>query len=58
MEAHDTISFLRINIISNCLSGGSNPLLGDFLVVAGTVFLALSSVGQVRAEAVFFSWEF
>ncbi|KAJ8431614.1 hypothetical protein Cgig2_001091 [Carnegiea gigantea] len=26
--------------------GGSNPLLGDFLVIAGTLFYALSNVGE------------
>lgn len=29
------------------VSGGSNILLGDLLVIGGTVFFALSNVGQV-----------
>ncbi|KAJ0872844.1 putative solute carrier family 35 member SLC35F1/F2/F6 [Helianthus annuus] len=28
--------------------GGSNPLLGDLLVTGGTIFFALSNVGEVR----------
>lgn len=34
-------------------SGGSRPLLGDGLVIAGTVFFALSNVGEVSV-----CWEF
>lgn len=29
------------------LSGGSKPLLGDALVIGGTVFFAMSNVGEV-----------
>lgn len=31
----------------SCFSDGSRPLLGDFLVIVGTVFFAMSNVGEV-----------
>ncbi|XP_048322146.2 uncharacterized protein LOC107432192 isoform X3 [Ziziphus jujuba] len=33
--------------------GGSKPLLGDILVIAGTLFFALSNVGEILAFAVY-----
>lgn len=30
------------------ISGGSRPLLGDFLVIVGTMFYAVTNVGEVR----------
>ena len=32
--------------------GGSRPILGDFLVIAGTIFFALSNVGEVSESSV------
>lgn len=41
-------SICIIDVISYIdLSGGSKPLLGDILVIAGTIFYAFSNVGEV-----------
>ena len=32
---------------------GSNPLLGDFLVIAGSIFFTLSTVGEVSIYKLF-----
>lgn len=38
-----------VNVVTYVvLSGGSRPLLGDILVIAGTVFYAISNVSEVR----------
>ncbi len=34
------------------LSGGSKPLLGDTLVIAGTIFFAMRNVGEVGNSVV------
>ena len=39
-----------LNQIMFCLSGGSNPILGDVLVIAGTCFFGLSNVGEVSLK--------
>ncbi|KAI3471955.1 hypothetical protein Pfo_028643 [Paulownia fortunei] len=35
-----------ITFLTICLSGGSKPLLGDFLVIAGSLFFSMSNVGE------------
>ena len=42
----NAISFLQAHIFV-VITGGSKPILGDFLVIAGTIFFALSNVGEV-----------
>lgn len=43
------------NIISYIdLSGGTKPLLGDILVIAGTIFFAMSNVGEVGESFQFY----
>jgi hypothetical protein len=36
-----------ISLLQAHITGGSKPVLGDFLVIAGTIFFALSNVGEV-----------
>jgi solute carrier family 35 protein F1/2 len=36
-----------ISLLQAHITGGSKPVLGDFLVITGTIFFALSNVGEV-----------
>lgn len=41
------IILVLVSLSRILLSGGSRPLVGDILYVAGTIFFALSNVGEV-----------
>lgn len=38
-----------MNSASIIFAGGTRPILGDVLVIAGTFFFAMSNVGEVGA---------